>query len=93
MENFKVRNYEFKKSENYVLKNGKLFEKWRGGLRQEKIRCMRNVNSYKIFAHHENYALPVTTYYVGDTKDGSVYVSDECYYSIIDDIVEYLSGI
>lgn len=54
------------------------------------VRCVRNVGKYKVYAEHFDCALPYTIYYIVDTKENTVYMSEECHFSYLENIINAL---
>lgn len=87
-----ANRYEFKfvESQQYVMKDSKIFRTVTDGLVEDKLRTTRKIGKYRICAEHFNCALPYTNYYIIDTAEQVIYEYRECTTSILKEIVTAL---
>lgn len=81
---------DFMETESYVMKDHKIYRRATNGLIECSLRTTRNVGKYKVCAMHSNGALPLTKYYIIDTKEQVIYESVEYMSSVLKEIVNGL---
>lgn len=86
-----LKDFDFKESDYYVIKDNKIYRSTTSGLFEVKWHITRKVGDYKIHAENfPNSALPYTNYYVIDIKEQKIYTSCDHVYSMLNELVAAL---